>query len=148
MSDTQKRVRSSKTRDKRWLDFIRTITATWARAVREQRPFTATMQELQAKIHALDIQPTLRADLTARNWGARDLVEATHAVWRLYLDGKQLASSSDCPRDRYNDLRGRFEWRGTDKPFYDDAEPQLLRGYDPQPHKQRLRSRARRVCRI
>lgn len=121
------RVRSSKARDKRWLDFMRTITAEWARAVREQRPHEVVFRELSDRISALDVILSYREDLRARNWAARDLVEATHAVWRLYLDGKQLASSSDCPLDRYSDLRGRFEWRGTDKPFYRDEEPQLLR---------------------
>jgi hypothetical protein len=126
MPDTTKRVRSSKTRDKRWLQFMRTITAEWARTVREQRPHADTFKALSDRIHALDILPTYKADLSTRNWGARDLVEALHAEWCLYLDGKRLASSSECPPDRFDDLRGRFEWRGTGKPFYDNAEPAPL----------------------
>lgn len=127
MPETTKRVRSSKTRDQRWLQFMRTITAEWARAVREQRPHSDTFHELSERIRALDILPTYRADLHARNWGARDLVESLHAEWTLYLDGKRLASSSDCPIDRFDDLRGRFEWRGTGKPFYKNEEPRLLK---------------------
>ncbi len=126
MSTQTKRVRSSKTRDKRWLDFMRTITATWARAVREQRPHGETFRELSERIGALDIVESYRADLQARNWAARDLVEALHAEWCLYLDGKRIASSSECPLDRFPDLCGRFEWRGTGKPFYTDEEPALL----------------------
>lgn len=126
MSAQTKRVRSSKTRDKRWMQFMRTITATWSRAVREQRPHSATFAELSDAIKALDIVESYKADLHARNWGARDLVEALHAEWCLYLDGKRIASSSECPRDRYNELCGRFEWRGTGRPFYDNKDPQPL----------------------
>jgi hypothetical protein len=122
-----KRVRSSKARDKRWMQFMRTITATWANAVRNQRPLNATFAQLSDAIRALDILPSYRDDLRARNWGARDIVEALHAEWCLYLDGNRLASSTECPLDRYPDLRGRFEYRGTGKPFYDNSEPALLR---------------------
>lgn len=121
------RVRSSKARDNRWLAFQRTITATWARAVREQRPHTEVFNELSDKIRALDVIPSYREDLRARNWAARDLVEALHAEWCLYLDGKRTTSSEAFALGRHDDLRGRFEWRGTGKPFYDAADPALLK---------------------
>lgn len=116
---------------------MRTITAEWARAVREHRPHTIVFRELSDRIKALDVIPTYRADLSARNWAARDLVEATHAEWCLYLDGKRIASSSECPRHRFNDLRGRFEWRGTGKPFYRDEEPELLSATRTLPQPER-----------
>jgi hypothetical protein len=118
----------TKGRDRVWMQFTHTITATWSRAVREQRPAGEAFKELSDAIHALDISASYKADLSARNWGARDLVEALHAEWVLYLDGKPTTREerSQLSLDRYAELRGRFEWRGTGKPFYDDTEPALL----------------------
>jgi hypothetical protein len=121
-----KYVRLTDGRVKRWMQFQRTITATWARAIREQLPAQQVFSDLSTQIKALDITVSCKADLHARNWGARDLTGAMHAEWCLYLDGKRLASSAECPRDRYNDLRGRFEYRGTGKPYYTGEQPSLL----------------------
>lgn len=121
-----KRIRMTKGRDRRWMSFMRTIAARWARAVREQHPAQAVFAEISDQIKALDIAETYKADLSARNWGARDIVEALHAEWCLYLDGKRTTSAEAFTLGRTDDLRGRFEWRGTGKPFYDNAEPALL----------------------
>lgn len=120
------RIRSSKSRDKRWLQFMCTITAEWSRAVREHRPHSVVFRELSERINALDVIPSYRADLSARNWAARDLVEALHAEWCLYLDGKRTTSAECFALGRTRDLCGRFEWRGTGIPFYDDKDPQPL----------------------
>lgn len=136
MQTQAKRIRMTKGRDRVWMQFIRTITATWARAVREQRPESETFKELSDAIKALDILPTYKADLRARNWGARDLVESLHAEWVLYLDGKPTTREerSLLSPERYAELCGRFEYRGTGKPFYDRAEPVRINTQtQPQP---------------
>lgn len=128
MQTQVKRVRMTKGRDRVWMQFMRTITVTWARAVREQRPENETFKELSDAISALDIAASYKSDLCNRNWGARDLVEALHAEWVLYLDGKPTTREerSQLSLDEYKRLRGRFEYRGTGKPFYDRSEPALL----------------------
>ncbi len=123
---TPKRVRLTDGRVKRWMQFQHTITATWKRAAQEQQPTQQVFSRLSDAIKALDVTNECKRDLSARNWGARDLTESVHAEWCLYLDGKRIASSTECPRDRYNDLHGRFEWRGTGKPYYSDDDPQPL----------------------
>lgn len=125
ISVSVKPVRMTKGRDRVWMQFMGTITAAWARAVREQRPSQATHKELSDAINALDIAASYKADLHSRNWGARNVVEALHAEWCLYLDGKRTTSAECFALGRTNDLCGRFEWRGTGRPFYDDKEPAL-----------------------
>ncbi len=137
------------------MQFMGTITATWVRAVREQRPESVVFRELSDAIRALDIVESYKTDLHARNWGARDLVISLHAEWVLYLDGKRrtfdeisaIASAeesavahlgtgamNDARISAHNRTCGRFEWRGTGKPFYTNEEPALLRTPSlPQP---------------
>lgn len=147
MNTQAKRIRMTKGRDRRWMTFMGTIAATWARAVREQRPENEVFKELSDAISKLDVTPMQRADLSTRNWGARDLVVALHAEWVLYLDGKRrtfdeisaianaeekavehlgIGAMNDARISVHNRTCGRFEWRGTGKPFYDRSEPALL----------------------
>lgn len=126
MIETKKRVRLTDTRVRRWMQFQRTITATWRDAIRYQHPTQQVFAKLSEQIHALDITAECMRDLSARNWGARDLVESEHAEWCLYLDGKRSTSSEAFALGRHNDLCGRFEYRGTGKPFYTSGDPEPL----------------------
>ena len=126
-----KRVRLTDGRVKRWMAMQSEITSEWSRAIREQLPTQAHFARVSERIRNADLTSEMKRDLASRNWGARDLVERTHAVWVLYYDGKPTTAeerSALYMSDAHKLLRGRFEWRGTGKPFYDDAEPALLWG--------------------
>ena len=119
-------VRASKTRDARVRSLRARIAGEYACAVESQEPIGETFARCLAFIASADVTVSDRASLRAANWASRDLVECLHAEWCLYIGEERVNGQSD----RYSDpmLAGRFEWRGTGKPFYDRAEPELLNG--------------------
>jgi hypothetical protein len=126
-----KRVRLTDGRVKRWMTMQSEITSEWSRAIRDQMPTQAHFARVSEWIRNADLTLEMKRDLASRNWGARDLVERTHAEWVLYYDGKRTTSEERATlytSDAHKLLRGRFEWRGTGKPFFDNAEPALLWG--------------------
>lgn len=65
-----------------------------------------------------------------------DWLYCTQAHWQLYLDGDPLTSDeisrrADAETDRiatWKRVKGRHEWKGTNKPFYEDVPPHSLHG--------------------
>lgn len=133
MTDTTrpKRVRLTDGRVKRWMAFQREISSIWHAAIRNAKPTQVVFSSVSERIKTLDVTAECKRDLHARNWGARDLCEREHAEWVLYYDGKPTTPEQRTQLyadGRHKDLRGRFEWRGTGKPYYDAEDPQLLWG--------------------
>lgn len=126
MPTKTKSVRTSKARETRVRSLGAEIVTEWQRAIERSLPANEVFSRCSDHIKAADLTPTQKQELSARNWGCRDLTERTHCVWQLYLDGARV------PRvDAYHDgtwlqLTGRLEWRATGEGYFSSDPPALM----------------------
>lgn len=145
--DRPKRVRSSKSRDRRFYQAKSELVTRWRAVYREHRPLHDAFTAIQDWIRSLDVTTTQRATLRDQSWALRDLAVAEHARWQLYLDGDprtfdeiaavaheaERAASTDGPGPAHEAylgvmrrICGRHEWGDSHDPFYADEPPGLL----------------------
>ncbi len=145
MIETQKRVRSSKTRDARFYTACQTLTIKWRDVFRKHAPLSATHAEIHAWIRSLDVTIDQRRTLHDRSWALRDYAVIALSRWQLYLDGTPrtfdeiaaIATAAEStvegtgPKHDAHDavmhrICGRHEWETSHDPFYDTSEPSNL----------------------
>ena len=145
MTETARRVRSSKSRDRRYYSAAQELTTKWRNAFRKHAPLQETHATISAWIRSLDITITQRTSLYDKSWALRDYAVNALSRWQLYLDGvprtfDEIADIAKLAEDCVEGLGpkhdahiaimrricGRHEWETSHDPFYDSADPGCL----------------------
>lgn len=156
MTDTIKRVRSSKTRDRRYYTAAQTLTIKWRDVFRSHTPLHNAFSEISTWIKSLDVTIAQRTTLHDRSWALRDYAVNALSRWQLYLDGvprtfDEIAAIADAETAAIEHIGpkhtarcavmqricGRHEWEASHDPFYEDVEPELLSTDRSKPARKR-----------
>lgn len=130
------------------------IAGAYVQTVKTCEPITMTFKRVLKTITDADVTATQRKTLHDTLWATRMFVVVEHARWQLYiktpesvrglptcvqvvnykgvywtpLTSEEISALREAgDEDIWLRVHGRMEWRDSQKPFYEDEPPSLLR---------------------